>query len=126
LELDQRREARQHVRRARQVTVASSAVPVSPAGSSGDSMPEFRPLSFYLNGKQEGAPAGAGDHPLSEMPGMDASMQLALRELGYTSVEQVARWGRADVRAVSALLGVDQRLIESDWVARARRLLSIG
>ncbi len=88
-------------------------------------MPEFRPLSFYMAESRPSHASSAG-HPLSEIPGLDARIQHALIDLGYTSVEQVARWGRADIRAVSAILGVDQGVIEGTWIANARSVLSIG
>ncbi len=62
---------------------------------------------------------------IKDIPGINSAMEKELFELGYTSVEQIARWGRADVRAVSATLGVDQQKIEDEWIAGARLILSI-
>ncbi|MFK7846395.1 MAG: hypothetical protein AB8G77_13940 [Rhodothermales bacterium] len=62
---------------------------------------------------------------IKDIPGINGAMEKELFDLGYTSVEQIARWGRADVRAVSATLGVDQQKIEDEWIAGARLILSI-
>ncbi len=62
---------------------------------------------------------------IKDIPGINGAMEKELFDLGYTSVEQIARWGRADVRAVSASLGVDQQKIEDEWIAGARLILSI-
>jgi len=62
---------------------------------------------------------------VKDIPGINGAMEKELHDLGYTSVEQIARWGRADVRAVSATLGVDQQILEDEWVAGARLILSI-
>ncbi len=62
---------------------------------------------------------------VKDIPGIDGALEKELHDLGYTSVEQIARWGRADVRAVSANLGVDQQIIEDEWIAGARLILSI-
>ncbi len=101
-----------------ELTVGAPAAPMTAAA---DSMPAFRPLSYYLETNGVAFPT---EHPISELPGLDDGLQRALRQLGYTSIEQVAQWGRADVRAVSAMLGIDQRLIEDGWVPSARQLLS--
>jgi predicted flap endonuclease-1-like 5' DNA nuclease len=125
--IEQRRQERQSVRdSARSAITGNSTAPFSrPIPVSGDSMPEFRPLSFYMAESRPFHPP-ATVHPLSEIPGLDARIQHALIDLGYTSVEQVARWGRSDVRTVSAILGVDQGVIESTWIANARSLLSVA
>ncbi|MDZ4702187.1 MAG: hypothetical protein SH809_20925 [Rhodothermales bacterium] len=121
--LEQRRQERQAVREAVRpaYTVNATTSFSRPVTISGDSMPEFRPLSFYM---MESSQASAG-HTLAEIPGLDARLQHALNDLGYTSVEQVARWGRADVRTVSAILGVEQGVIEGTWIVHARTLLSV-
>ena len=89
--------------------------------------PEYQPLSFFLdNAVTTTAPQRPRYHfDLKDIPGINDSLQSELYALGYTSVEQIARWGRADVRAVSALLGVDQQQIEEEWIEGARLILSI-
>ncbi len=62
---------------------------------------------------------------ITDIPGINSAMEKELQDLGYSSIEQIARWGRADVRAVSATLGIDQQKIEDEWVAGARLILSI-
>lgn len=130
--IEQRRQERQSVRESAIRESARPAINVHAAVSfsrpipiTGDSMPEFRPLSFYM-AESRPSQGASGGHPLSEIPGLDARVQHALIDLGYTSVEQVARWGHADIRAVSAILGVDQGVIEGTWIANARSVLSIG
>ncbi len=62
---------------------------------------------------------------ITDIPGINSAMEKELIDLGYSSIEQIARWGRADVRAVSATLGIDQQKIEDEWIAGARLILSI-
>jgi predicted flap endonuclease-1-like 5' DNA nuclease len=95
--------------------------------TSSGTTPSFLPISHFLGDTLTpafGETAGF-TYDLKDIPGINESIQSELLELGYTSVEQIARWGRADVRAVSALLEVDQNKIEEEWVAGARFILSI-
>ena len=101
----------------------------------------YQPLSAYLSDSAyDEGPMGDGlqaeistlvpnttsvQFHVKDIPGINSAMERELYDLGYTSVEQIARWGRADVRAVSANLGVDQQIIEDEWIAGARLILSI-
>ncbi len=112
-----------------------------------DCKPTYQPLSHYLQedteavtlesvyGASDGmmedgmmeatAVANDTDDKLTAIPGITPGIERELLDLGYTSIEEIARWGRADVRAVSAGLGVAQHLIEEGWVASARLILSL-
>ena len=89
--------------------------------------PTYQPLSHYLDEPSNVLILQDTDivHDLTSIPGITLNIQENLYELGYTCVEQIARWGRADVRAVSANLGIDQHQIEEQWVASARLILSL-
>ena len=108
--------------------------------SSSDTL-SYQPLSAYLSDSGynetqmgDGLPADVTtilqntstvQFHVKDIPGINSELEKELYDLGYTSVEQIARWGRADVRAVSANLGVDQQVIEDEWIAGARLILSI-
>ena len=94
--------------------------------------PTYKPLSHFLPGDPEVTLYSDSDfqeiettNELSSIPGISQELAQGLETLGYSSIEQVARWGRADVRAVSADLGIDQQIIEEEWIANARLLLTI-
>lgn len=96
----------------------------------------YQPLSSYL-GEDESIHAYGNTlstlipgsntiaFEITDIPGINSAMEKELLDLGYSSIEQIARWGRADVRAVSATLDVDQQEIEDEWIAGARLILSI-
>lgn len=119
------------------ITSYSSITSISPAGltivdspydlSPSHSAPAFQPISHFLSDSLTTTFTDSSiiHYDLKDIPGINESIQHELYELGYTSVEQIARWGRADVRAVSALLEVDQQKIEDEWIAGARFILSI-
>lgn len=98
----------------------------------------YQPLSTYLSGSTLNSNntvdsnvatllpgVTAIQFDIKDIPGINSAMEKELFDLGYSSVEQIARWGRADVRAVSATLGIDQQKIEDEWIAGARLILSI-
>lgn len=96
------------------------------------SKPTYKPLSHFLDSTGELAmfpQIGYDDHEshsrLTAIPGISKEIEQELYDLGYSSVEQIARWGRADVRAVSADLGIEQHLIEDEWIANARLILAM-
>ncbi len=119
------------------ITSYSSVTSISPEGltivdspyslSPSHSAPTFQPISHFLSDTLTTTLSDSSiiQFDLKDIPGINESIQHELYELGYTSVEQIARWGRADVRAVSALLEIDQQKIEDEWIAGARFILSI-
>ncbi|MBX2821451.1 MAG: hypothetical protein KTR29_17275 [Rhodothermaceae bacterium] len=94
--------------------------------------PIYKPLSHFLESNTdlndfsgtvlEKVDAGEA---LTVIPGVSKELAGELYSLGYSSIEQIARWGRADVRSVSADLGIDQQLIEEVWIANARLIMSV-
>lgn len=111
--------------------VASVSLPVMTpnlvGSDAGSTPPEYQPLSYFLgeNITSTAVDTSPIEFDLKDIPGINTTIQNELYALGYTSVEQIARWGRADVRAVSALLGVEQYKIEEEWIEGARLILSI-
>ena len=95
-------------------------------------IPTYKPLSHFLGSEKE---VGLFNESILEeldeqgeltvIPGISKELEHELYNLGYSSIEQIARWGRADVRAVSANLGIEQQLIEEVWIANARLILAI-
>ena len=116
-----------------QVAASQTTVPVYDTPSD---PPTYQPLAHFLTDStplgvlsqtQIQAPNFVQDlaHALPLIPGISRQIEEDLHELGYTCIEQIARWGRADVRAVSADLDVDQQRIEEEWVAHARLLMRL-
>lgn len=93
--------------------------------------PTYKPLSHFLESADDVAVMDDSNqtadnlHELTVIPGITRQIEQELHNLGYQSIEQIARWGRADVRAVSASLEMDQQVIEEVWIANARLLLAI-
>ena len=94
--------------------------------------PTYQPLSHFLDTSSDVIIVDESSsfeydiqYDLTVIPGISKHIEQGLHELGYTCIEQIARWGRADVRAVSADLGVEQQRIEDEWVASARLIMSL-
>jgi|GEM_PF-5825958 len=94
--------------------------------------PIYKPLSHFLdsntklnNFSDSVLEAVDSSESLTVIPGVSKELARELYNLGYSSIEQIARWGRADVRSVSADLGIDQQLIEEVWIANARLIMSV-
>ena len=96
-----------------------------------DFKPTYKPLSHFLESADDVAVADGPDSEyaslsqLTIIPGVTEEIERELQNLGYHSVAQIARWGRADVRAVSSNLEMDQQVIEEEWIANARLILAI-
>ena len=92
-----------------------------------DYKPTYQPLSHYLETPSDVVILDDYDiqYDLTVIPGITKAIEEELRVLGYTCIEQIARWGRADVRAVSAVLDVEQQQIEEQWISNARLILSL-
>ena len=114
---------------------AKNSTKTAPAGerrTSKSKKPTYKPLSHFLDSSEEiaiynnlGYDERGNGSELTAIPGISKEIEQELYSLGYSSLEQIARWGRADVRAVSAGLGIDQHLIEEEWIANARLILAI-
>ena len=94
--------------------------------------PTYQPLSHFLDTSSDIIivdESTSNDYDirydLTVIPGISKHIEQGLHELGYTCIEQIARWGRADVRAVSADLGIEQQRIEDEWIATARLIMSL-
>ena len=94
--------------------------------------PTYQPLSDFLDTSPDVIISDESrstdydiQYDLTVIPGISKQIEHGLHELGYTCIEQIARWGRADVRAVSAGLGIEQHRIEEEWIANARLIMSL-
>jgi hypothetical protein len=94
--------------------------------------PSYKPLSHFLGSNTKlntfsdtVLETVDSAESLTVIPGVSKEIAKELYNLGYSSIEQIARWGRADVRSVSADLGIDQQLIEEVWIANARLIISV-
>lgn len=92
------------------------------------SKPEFQPIDKFLNSgpisQNSTTVTKLIKGSLEDIPGLTTAMVQELRRLGYSSIEEIASWGKADVRAVSALLDIDQSLISNTWVPNAQSMMS--
>ena len=92
------------------------------------SKPEFQPIDKFLNSgpisQNNTTVTKLIKGSLEDIPGLTATMVQELRRLGYSSIDEIASWGKADVRAVSALLDIDQSLISNTWVPNAQSMMS--
>ena len=59
---------------------------------------------------------------LTRIRGIDASLALRLRGLGVSTFEHIVRWTAADVRSVSATLGLGRRISAENWIEQAALL----
>ena len=77
-----------------------------------------------------GAPPGApppeipdGADDLTLISGIDPAIQGQLYGLGVTTLDDMARWSRADARQISAAVGVPEEIILDQWLFEAQSLL---
>lgn len=73
-----------------------------------------------LPAKGEKPPVEKDD--LTEIEGITASMQRRLNALDVTTFMQIAEWTLADVKSISADLGIGRQIYEQDWIGQAEEL----
>lgn len=59
---------------------------------------------------------------LTEIDGISASMARRLNALDVTSFMQIAEWTNADIKQISADLGIGRQIFEQDWIGQAEEL----
>lgn len=59
---------------------------------------------------------------LTEIEGITASMQRRLNALDVTTFMHIAEWTPADVKSISADLGIGRQIYEQDWIGQAEEL----
>ncbi|HPG88624.1 MAG TPA: hypothetical protein PLD46_03150 [Hyphomicrobium sp.] len=59
---------------------------------------------------------------LTEIKGISASMARRLNALDVTTFMEIAEWSPADIKAMSADLGIGRQIYEQDWVGQAEEL----
>jgi|GEM_PF-7134279 len=62
-----------------------------------------------------------GDN-LTLIQGISADMALQLNRIGITSFRQIAEWSSLDVRRVSAVLKLENRIFHENWIVQAQSL----
>lgn len=67
------------------------------------------------------APEGADD--LTVIRGVDEETQRKLYAAGITTLEEMARWSRADARRISGAVGVPEETIMHQWIFEAQSFL---
>jgi len=89
-------------------------------GPAGDGSDPFA----YAGGDGQAAPTPADAEDLTVLSGVDAGRQADLYRLGVRSVDDVARWTRADARRVAAALdGLSEDDLMNGWVFEAQSIL---
>ena len=67
---------------------------------------------------------GEGEASLEQLPGMSADLLRSLRELGVSSIHEVARWSSFDVQRIQGWLPeYPNVVVENRWVEHARDLV---
>lgn len=62
-----------------------------------------------------------GDN-LTLIQGITPEMALQLNRIGITSFRQIAEWTSLDVRRVAAVLKLDDRIFQENWIVQAQSL----
>jgi predicted flap endonuclease-1-like 5' DNA nuclease len=76
-----------------------------------------------LTGAAENAGTAAqAPDDLTRIHGIDANLALRLRGLGVSTFEHIVHWMAADVRLVSATLGLGRRISAENWIEQAALL----
>jgi predicted flap endonuclease-1-like 5' DNA nuclease len=65
-------------------------------------------------------PAGGDD--LTRMRGIGKALQAQLNGLGINSFEQIAQWGKEDIKEFAAKLALKDRIRRDNWVTQAKKL----
>ena len=64
---------------------------------------------------------GGGDD-LTRMRGIGKALQAQLNGLGINSFEQIAQWGKEDIKEFAAKLALKDRIRRDNWVTQAKKL----
>jgi NADH-quinone oxidoreductase subunit E len=95
-------------------TVPAEATPEQKANAVGD-----RPLALE-------APRGGRADELQRIKGVGPANEKRLHELGVYHFDQVAAWGRGEIRWVGTYLSFPGRIDREQWVAQAAKLAAGG
>jgi NADH-quinone oxidoreductase subunit E len=91
-------------------TLPADATPVQRADAVGD-----RPMALE-------APREGGPHDLQRIKGVGPVNEKRLHELGVFHFDQIAVWGRNEIRWVATYLSFPGRIDREQWVAQAAKL----
>jgi NADH-quinone oxidoreductase subunit E len=91
-------------------TLPTDATPAEKADAVGD-----RPLALE-------APRDGGPHDLQSIKGVGPVNEKRLHELGVFHFDQIATWGRSEIRWVATYLSFPGRIDREQWVAQAAKL----
>ena len=64
---------------------------------------------------------GGGDD-LTRMRGIGKALQAQLNGIGINSFEQIAQWGKEDIKEFAAKLALKDRIRRDNWVTQAKKL----
>ena len=92
----------------------ADATPVQKADAVGD-----RPLALE-------APRDGGPHDLQRIKGVGPVNEKRLHELGVFHFDQIAAWGRREIRWVGTYLSFPGRIDREQWVVQAAKLAAGG
>ncbi|CDZ37154.1 Hypothetical protein NGAL_HAMBI1145_37150 [Neorhizobium galegae bv. officinalis] len=73
--------------------------------------------------KAKTAKASAGGGDLKRISGIGPKLEGVLKDMGVTSLAQVAAWNEADIARFDKELGFEGRISRDDWVGQAKALL---
>ncbi len=69
------------------------------------------------------SPSYAGADDLTIISSVDETVQRRLYEAGVLTLDEIARWGRGDARHISAVVGLPEDTIMTQWVFEAQAAL---
>jgi NADH-quinone oxidoreductase subunit E len=72
------------------------------------------------------APGGSGPDDLQRIKGVGPVNEKRLNELGVYHFDQIAAWGRSEIRWVGAYLSFPGRIDREQWVVQAVKLAAGG
>jgi NADH-quinone oxidoreductase subunit E len=115
-------EAAAHAHAEAEVAHIQAALAALPAGATPHQKADVvgdRPLALE-------APRGSGPDDLQRIRGVGPVNEKSLHELGVYHFDQIAAWGRSEIRWVGTYLSFPGRIDREQWVIQAARLAAGG
>lgn len=70
-----------------------------------------------------GSPRPTGKDDLTQVEGIDASMESKLNALGIFHIEQISKWSEKNIDWIEEYFSIDNRVIEEKWVEQSKVLM---
>ncbi len=99
------------------------AVPAKPAAAKAKAAPKAvakAPVKLKAPAK---SPAKLADSDLKTISGIGPKLESLLKDMGVTTIAQIAGWTDKDIARFDKELGFEGRIVRDDWVGQAKALL---